>query len=269
MSSEQKDGSHIVEAILGGSVVQAETYAKFLSESHLQADQLVSINNANFPSLNIGGATVPVLFAMPNRWSLYTFKLPKQAFERHPGANPVSVSTFKLGAARLASDEYGQTVLVIDLTPLSTKVSFGNDTVGEPDVRRHSAAQRPRVHHAFPASGEACQRLGIRARLDPARPAGGESGRRTAVEAGAQLHDRAALAGGEQGRLPRAAVSLRSASASRPQRRPLRWRRTSLPGRASTLPAFPVRATITARVEIANDQKTAPWRAIPCLEMNS
>jgi hypothetical protein len=67
---------------------------------------------------------------MPNRWSLYTFKIPKQAVERHPGANPVSVSTFKLGAARLASNEHGQTILVIDLTPLSTKVSFGNDTVG-------------------------------------------------------------------------------------------------------------------------------------------
>ena len=104
VSQEQKDGSHIVEALQGASVVDAENYAKFLSESRLQADQFVSINNDNFPSLNIGGATVPVLFAMPNRWSLYTFKLPKQAFERHPGQSPVSVSTFKLGAARLASN---------------------------------------------------------------------------------------------------------------------------------------------------------------------
>ena len=30
-------------------------------------------------------------------------------------------------------------------------------------------------------------------------------------------------------------------------------------------PAFPVRVAISGRVEIANDQKTAPWRAIPCL----
>ena len=131
MNSEQQDGGHIVEALQGASVVDAENYAKFLSESRLQADQFVSINNGNFPSLNIGGRhRIPVLFAMPNRWSLYTFKLPKQALERHPGANPVSVSTFKLGAARLASDEHGQTVLVIDLTPLSTKVSIGNDTLG-------------------------------------------------------------------------------------------------------------------------------------------
>ena len=196
---EQQDGSHIVEALQAGSAVGAETYAKFLSESHLQADQLVS---ANIPSLNLGGATVPILLAMPNRWSLYSFKLPKQAFERHPGASPVSVSTFKLGAARLASDEYGQTVLVIDLTPLSTKVSFGNDTVGSRtygDIPPLNglAFTSPSPQAEKPVSGSA-----FVLELDASRPAGGESGRRAAVAAGAQLHDRAALAGGEQGGRP-------------------------------------------------------------------
>ena len=81
MSGEQKDGSHMVEAIQVTRGADAERYAEFLGESHLQADQLVS-THANFPSLNIGGALVRILFAMPNRWSLYTFKIPKQAYER-------------------------------------------------------------------------------------------------------------------------------------------------------------------------------------------
>ena len=109
LSGEQQDGSRIVEPLQGGRVVPADNYAKLLTQSHLQADQLISIDNANFPVVNIGGAAVPVLFAMPNRWSLYTFKSRSRSISR-----PAScVSTFKLGAARLASDAdiYGRTVL--------------------------------------------------------------------------------------------------------------------------------------------------------------
>ena len=266
MSSEQKDGGYIVEAILGGGVVHAENYAKFLSESHLQADQLVSINNANFPSLNIGGATIPILFAMPNRWSLYTFKLPKQAFERHPGANPVSVSTFKLGAAHLTSNVYGQNVLVIDLTPLSTEVSIGNDTLrrqmydaipplnGLAFTSPSSQGEKP-SGSAFALNSTLLELLAAKA-----------VGEQLSQEALSYMIERRWLAenkgvapGGRFFALGKRQPAPEEAAALAPNF--IAW------ARKNAL-AIPVRVSLSGRVEIANDQKTAPWRAIPCLLTN-
>ena len=267
MGSAQQDGGYIVEAILGGGVVHAETYAKLLGESHLQADQLVSINNGNFPSLNIGGATVPILFAMPNRWSLYAFKLAKQALERHPGANPVSVSTFKLGAARLASDEYGQTILVIDLTPLSTKVSFGNDTVGSrtygdiPPLNSLAftspspRAGRPVGSSAFVLDLTLLDLLAAKAVGEKLSP----QALSYMIERRWLAENKSAAPGGR---------SSSSASASRLPEEAAGLAPSFIDWAREHAPAFPVSVTITGSVEIANDQKTAPWRAIPCLAMS-
>ena len=204
VSQEQKDGSHIVEALQGASVVDAENYAKFLSESRLQADQLVSVSSSVLSSLYVGGVTVPILFAAPNRWSLYTFKIPKQAFQQSREFG------FHLQAGRgPPCQQRIWTECPGDRSDAAFHQGLRRErSAGQSNIRRHSTAQRPRVHLAFPARGEPGRRFDIHARLGPARPAGGESGRRTAVEggdtgpAGAQLHDRAALAGGEQGRRP-------------------------------------------------------------------
>ena len=173
---------------------------------------------------------------MPNRWSLYSFKLPKQAFQRHPGASPVSVSTFKLGGARLASDEYGQTVLVIDLTPLSTKVSFGNDTVGSGtygDIPPLNglAFTSPSPQAEKPVSGSAFVLNSTLLDLLAAKAVG----ERLSPQALSYMIERRWLA---ENKAAARRLSLRPANASRPPRRPRRWRRPSLPGRARTLRPF-------------------------------
>ena len=273
MSNVQQDGSRIVESLQGGSIVGNEIYAKFLSDSHLQADQLVSINNGNFPSLNIGGATVPVLFAMPNRWSLYTFKLPKQAFERHPGANPESVSTFKLGAARLASNEYGQTVPVIDLTPLSTKISFGDDTVsrqtfddipplnGLAFTSPSARAEKPVGGSAFALDSTLLDLLAAKAVGEQLSKQGllGQQALSYMIERRWLAENKGAAAGGRFFALGKRQPTPEEAAALAPSF--IAWARENGPD-------FPVKATISGRVDVVNDQKTAPWRAIPCLLTN-
>lgn len=269
VSQEQKDGSHIVEALQGASVVDAENYAKFLSESRLQADQLVSVSSSVLSSLYVGGVTVPILFAAPNRWSLYTFKIPKQAFQQ----SRELVSTFKLGAARLASNVYGQNVLVIDLTPLSTKVSAGNEAL---------------VNRTY---GDIPQLNGL-AFTSPSPQAENQVGGSTFTLDSALLDLLAAKAVGEQ--LSKEAILGQQALSYMIERRWLAENKGAVPGgrffalgkrqptpeEAAALapafidwarkyaPGFPVKVTISGPVEIANDQKTAPWRAIPCLAMS-
>jgi uncharacterized protein len=264
VSQEQKDGSHIVEALQGGSVVGAEIYGKFLAESHLQADQLVSISSSALSSLYLGGATVPILFAMPNRWSLYTFKIPKQVFERHPGASPVSVSTFKLGAARLASNVYGQNVLVIDLTPLSTKISAGNETLagrtyddipplnGLTFTSSSPQAEKPVSGSAFELDSTLLDLLAAKAVAERLTP----KALSDLIERRWMAENKGSAAGGRFFALGKRQPTPDEAAMLAPSF--IGWAREHSP-------AFPVRVTISGRVEIANDQKTAPWRAVPCL----
>ena len=264
IGSEQQDGSRMVEALQGGKV-GAEIYGKFLSESHLQADQLVSIDSANFPSLNIGGVAVPILFAIPNRWSLYTFKISKQVF--HQAMQ--SVSTFKLGAARLASDAniYGQTVLVIDLTPLSTKVSAGNETLAKQtydDIPPLSglAFTAPSPEAAVPSDHAALSLNSAVLDLLAAKVLGNQLSPRAlsyVVERRWLSEQKGVMPGGRFFTLgkrqptPEEAASLAANF--------IDWAREHAP-------SFPARVTISSRVEIGNNQTSAPWRAIPCFGMD-
>ena len=266
LSSEQQDGSRIVEPLQGGRVVPADNYAKLLTQNHLQADQLISIDNANFPVVNIGGAAVPVLFAMPNRWSLYTFKIPKQKYQ------PPSelISTFKLGAARLASDAdiYGRTVLVIDLTPLSTKVLAGNKIL----AGQTYGGIPPLNGLAFTSSSPQAEKpvSGSTFALDPAlldvlaAKAVGEKLSRQAlvymIERRWLAETKGTAPGGRFFALGKRQPTPEEAATLAPSF--INWA-------SQHAPAFPVKATISGSVEVANGQKTAPWRAIPCLLMNS
>ena len=263
ISGEQQDGSHIVEPLLGGGVVHAENYAKFLSESHLQSNQLVSSGAADFPSPNIGGATVPILFALPNQWSLYSFKISKQAYQGWRS----SVSTFKLGGARLAKNEFGQNVLVIDLTPLSTKVSTENKTVasqtyGDIPPLNGLAFTSSSPQAAEPASGSTFALDAPLLDLLSAKALGQRLSRQALsymIERRWLAENKGSAPGGRFFALGKRQPTSEEAATLAP---------SFIDWASQHAPAFPVKATISGSVEVANGQKTAPWRAIPCLSMS-
>ena len=256
-------GTDLVQPLDAGDLSQSGGYGGFLGENHLQADQLVSPAR----SLFAGGSNVQILFVMPNRWSLYTLKIPKDALERHPGAGPASISTFKLGAARVIRSDAGQTVLAIDLTPLSTRSSIGNDTLASrtyDDIPRlDGQAFTADSPQASPAANGAPLALNSTLLDLLAAKAIGE---RLSPQALAYLVERRWLSEnkgitpggrffmlGKRQPTPKEAAAMASGF--------IDWARQHGP-------AFPVRVTISARVDISNGQKTAPWRVIECLGIN-
>lgn len=260
MSGERQDGSRLVQPLERGNVASAESYAKFLRENRLQADQLVS---AGTP-INLGGNTIPVVFVVPNRWSLYTLTIPKQAFVRHPGATPTSVSTFRLGKARLIRNEHGQNVLALDLAPLSTKSSIGDDILASrkyDDIPRldGQGVGAPSAEAAAPAQGSAFALNSTVLDLLAAKAVG----TRLSPQALSYLIERRWLSenkgiapGGRYFTLGKQQPTPEEAAALAPDF--LAWARDHAP-------SLPVRVTITGRVAVPNGQQTMPWRAVPCL----
>ena len=72
---------------------------------------------------------MPILFVLPNSWSLYTLRISKHALDSDGGRPFTFLSTFRVGKARVVENDAGQDVFAIDLAPLSTKALFGNDTL--------------------------------------------------------------------------------------------------------------------------------------------
>jgi uncharacterized protein len=262
MSSEQQDGSRLVQALDRGSVPQAESYAGFVNDNHLQADQLVSTG----ASFYRGRDTIPILFIVPNQWSLYTLRIPKEALQRHPGATPVSLSIFKLGKARVIRNEAAQPVLAIDLTPLSTKSTIGNDVLASrtyddiPRLDGLSFAASSQVASFAPGAS-----LTLNATLLDLLAAKA-IGERLTPQALSYLIERRWVSenkgitpGGRFFILGKRQPTPEEAAAMAPSF--IEWAREHGP-------AFPARVTLSARVEIGNGQKTAPWRVIQCLGMN-
>jgi hypothetical protein len=118
-------GTGLVQVLAEARSPQREHYATFLSENHLQQDQLLSIDS----SLSYDGDSVPIVLVLPNRRSLYTMTVPKEALDRHPGATKQSVTSLQIGTTRTIRNDVGRSVLAIDLTPLAIKTFVGDDTL--------------------------------------------------------------------------------------------------------------------------------------------
>jgi uncharacterized protein len=256
-------GTNLVQPLATAGIPQREYYAKFLDEHHLQQDQLVSPNN----SLYGDGETMPIIYVLPNRHSLYALAVPKEALDRHPGTGAQTVSTFRIGVARIIRNELKQNVLAIYLTPLSIKAFIKDDTLASrsfDDIPRLDGAaftarspQPSGSANSSPLSLDSAlidlvTTKVVGDRLSPQaltyivtrrwRHENGEGsspgGRFFAI--------------GKRQPTPEEAASLAPSFVD--------WARTHGP-------ALPVRVSISARVEIPNGQTSAPWRVLPCLGM--
>ena len=261
-TSRQPDGSERVQVLAEARTPQTEQYAKFLRENQLQQDQLVSP-----PNLYGDGENMPVLYILPNRRSLYSVPVGKEALARHPGTNAQSVSTFRVGAARIFRDESGRNALAIDLTPLSIRTFIGNDTLAS------------RTFDDIP-------RLDGQAFTAPA-PQPTASATASSLPLDAALVDLVATkaVGEKLSQQARIYLVLRrwryeNGEGSTPGGRFfVVGKRQPTPDEAAALgpkfvewvhqhgPDLPVRVTLRAKIDVATGKTTAPWRALPCLGM--
>ena len=264
MSGEQADHSRLV-LLLGGEnpSAGANHFANFIKENTLQPDQLVTIGS---PSLYGDGDNVAVLFVMPNRWSLYQLTIPKESFDRHPGTGAQSVSTIRLGAARLIRGDLGQNALAIDLTPVSLRGFIGDDTLANrtfDDIPALNGAtftsSAPPPTTQPPGSGPAP--------LDAAMVdllAAKAVGDKLSQEALSYLVTRRWLYENGKGAIPgvrffalgKRQPTLEEATSLGPSF--VEWSRRHGPD-------LQARVTIAAKVDVGNDQTTAPWSTIRCL----
>ena len=192
-----------------------------------------------------------------------------QDLEAGVSAAQESVSTFKLGAARLASDAdiYGRTVLVIDLTPLSTKVLAGNEilagqTYGDIPPLNGLAFTSSSPQAAEPASGSTFALDAPLLDLLSAKALGQRLSRQALsymIERRWLAENKGSAPGGRFFALGKRQPTPEEAATLAP---------SFIDWASQHAPAFPVKATISGSVEVANGQKTAPWRAIPCLSMS-
>jgi (2Fe-2S) ferredoxin len=263
MSGEQADRSRLVQPLAGvNPTAGANYFVNFIKENNLQPEQLVTIGS----SLYGDGDNIAILFVTPNRWSLYQLTVPKESLDRHPGTGAQSVSAIRLGAARLIRGDLGQNALAIDLTPVSLKASIGDDTLASrtfDDIPALNGAvftsSAPPPTTQPPGSGPAP--------LDAAMVdllAAKAVGDKLSQEALSYLvtrrwlyeNGKGAISGGRFFALgkrqptPEEALSLAPSFVD--------WARQHGPD-------LPARVTITAKVDVTNNQTTALWSTIRCL----
>jgi hypothetical protein len=257
-------GTRLVQPLAEGSMPRSESFAKFLSENHLQQDQLVSANDP----LSGSGETMPILYVLPNRRSLYALTVPKEALDRHPGRGPQSVSTFRLGSSRIIRNETGKNVLAIDLTPLSIKTSIGDDTLAS-----RTYDDIPRLNGlAFVTTSPQAAPTGIGSPLafDSALVdliATKQVGDRLSTQALTYLVSRRwRYENGEGNTVPGGRFFAIGKHQPTPEEAA-----SLAPGFVEWAqahgPVLPARVSISSRVEVANGRTSAPWRTLPCLGM--